>query len=59
MTMHTILVNKHESAIITEISDTAYSVTAYVDDSPSVAYDTTTYADAERWAKAVIAYPEV
>jgi hypothetical protein len=54
---HTILVNGNQSAIIREESPTAITVTAYVDDSPSVAYDTTSYADAERWAKIVIAYP--
>jgi hypothetical protein len=54
---HTILVHGRQSTVIVEESPTAYSVTAYVDGSATVAYDTTSFAEAERWAKAVIAYP--
>jgi hypothetical protein len=52
---HTILVHGNQTAVIIAYTPTMYTVTAYVNDVPSVAYDATTYADAERWAKAVIA----
>ncbi len=53
----TLLVHGAQSAVITMSSPTVFTVTGYVEDEPTVAYDTTTYAEAERWAKAVIAYP--
>jgi hypothetical protein len=55
---HTIFVNGTQSAVIIETEATTYTVTAYVNDTPSIAYDTTAYAEAERWAKAVIEYPD-
>jgi hypothetical protein len=55
---HTILVNKDQSAVIVEESPTQYTVTAYVDGIPNVAYDCTSYAEAERWAVIVIDYPK-
>ena len=55
---HTIFVHGTQSAVIIEESPTRYTVTAYVNDAPSVAWDGTTWAEAARWAKAVIAYPE-
>lgn len=54
---HTILVNHEASAVITEDGDTV-SVTCYVGETPTVAWDGTSYAEAEQWAKAVIAYAE-
>jgi regulation of enolase protein 1 (concanavalin A-like superfamily) len=55
---HTILVHGDHEAVIVEQSPTAYTVTAYVRGEANVAWDTTTYAEAERWAKAVIEYPD-
>jgi hypothetical protein len=54
---HTILGHESQTAVIIEYSPTQYTVTAFVEGTPTVAWDATTYADAERWAKAVIEYP--
>jgi hypothetical protein len=54
---HTILVHGTQSAVIVAVTPTQYTVTAYVSEVPTVAYDTATMDDATRWAKAVIAYP--
>ena len=34
------------------------TVTAYVNETPTVTYDTTTFQDAQRWAKVVIGYKD-
>ena len=54
---HTIIVNENQSAIIVTVSPTQHAVTSYIDDTATAAYDTTSYDDAIRWARAVIAYP--
>ena len=54
---HTIIVNGDQSAVIVTVSPTQHIVTSYVNATPTVAYDTTSYDDAIRWAKVVIAYP--
>jgi cytochrome c oxidase assembly protein Cox11 len=53
----TILVHGDQSAVILEDSPTQYRITSYVGTTAAVAYDASNYAEAERWAKAVIAYP--
>ena len=55
---HTIVVHGTHVAVIQTQNPTQHAVTVFVDDVPTVTYDATTYADAERWAKAVIEYPE-
>jgi hypothetical protein len=55
---HTIFVNGTQEAVIVEQRPTAYTITAYVRGTANVAWDTTTYAEAERWAKTVIDYPD-
>jgi len=57
-TEHVILVNHDQSAVILAEDPARWSVTAYVRDLPTVAVDCASYGEAERWAKAVIAYPE-
>ena len=58
ITEHTILVCGPQVAVIIEQSPTMFTVTTYIGDAASVAYETTSYADAEQWAKAAIAYPQ-
>jgi hypothetical protein len=55
---HTLLVHGAQVAVIATFSPTSYAVTCYVGTVPTVAYDATTYAEAERWAKLVIEYPK-
>jgi hypothetical protein len=54
----TIFRNGTQRAVIIEESPTHYEVTAYVDETPTVAYTATTAEEAARWAKAVIEYNE-
>lgn len=51
---HTILTQGNQQAVIVEQGRFQFAVTAYVKNVPTVAYDTTTFANAERWAKVVI-----
>jgi hypothetical protein len=53
---HTIFVNGNTSAMIKEENGHCI-VTAYVGTVPTVEYETTSVADAERWARVVIDYP--
>jgi len=54
---HTIFVHGSASAVIRTHETGVIEVTAYVQDVPSVAWEAPSDAEAERWGKAVIAYP--
>ena len=54
---HTIMVHGTQVAVIIEQSPSEFTVTTYDGNTAVIAYEATSYAEAEVWAKAVIDYP--